>query len=59
MRDSWQNFKDWKNDNYVLKMNEIWYNGILNIIKKYRLKWLQWIEELLQNYKEVKAEYLK
>lgn len=59
IRDSWQNFKDWKNDNYVLKMNETWYNGILNIIKKYRLEWLQWIEELLQNYREVKAEYLK
>lgn len=59
MRDSWQNFKDWKNDNYVLKMNETWYNRILNIIKKYRLEWLQWIEELLQNYREVKAEYLK
>lgn len=58
IRDSWQNFKDWKNDNYVLKMNETGYNWILNIIKKYRTEWLNWISELIKKYQEVKAEFL-
>lgn len=59
IRDSWQNFKDWNNDNYIYKMDESWYNWILNIIKKYRTEWLNWIRQLLQNYQEIKSEYLK
>ena len=57
--DSWQNFKDNNNDNYIEKMNESGYNWILNIIKKYRTGWLNWISELIQNYEENKAEFIK
>ena len=48
--DSWQNFKDWKNDNFILKMNNDWYNCVLNIIKKYRTEWLDWLFELIDKY---------
>ena len=56
--DCWQNFKDNNNDNYILKMNEAWYNWILNIIKTYRIGWLSWISKLLCAYKDTKAEFL-
>ena len=56
--DCWQNFKDNNNDNYVLKMNESWYDWILNIIKTYRTEWLNWISKLLHDYEDAKAKFL-
>ena len=56
--DSWQNFRVWNNDNYILKVNEEWYEWTLNIIKKYREEWLDWIVQLLQEYEKVKAEFI-
>lgn len=57
--DSWQNFRVWNNDNYILKMNEAGYKWTLNIIKKYREQWLDWISQLIQDYETNKAEFLK
>jgi hypothetical protein len=59
IRDTWHNFKDWSNDNYVLKMNDAWYNWILNIIKMYRKNWIKWILQMLQDYNDIKAQFLK
>lgn len=45
--DSWHNVVSGGNDNFVSKMTDTGYHWVLNIIKKYRTEWLEWLSKLL------------
>ncbi len=57
--DAWQNYKEWKIDNFVFKINDRGYKWILEIIKSYRINWIKWLEEIIKEYEEKKAEFIQ
>lgn len=56
--DAGENYKDWCNDNFVYKLQENWYKWTLEIVKTYRLEWMNWIRRLIMEYEQKKADYI-
>ena len=57
--DAGQNYKEWKIDNFVSKINDHGYKWILEIIKSYKINWIKWLEEIIKEYEENKAEFIQ
>ena len=55
--DAWENYKDWCNDNFVYKLNEHWYDWMLQIVKALRLEWIDWIRKIIKEYEDNKKKY--
>ncbi len=56
--DAGENYKDWCNDNFIYKLQESWYQWTLEIIKIYRLEWINWIRKLIKEYEQKKWEFI-
>ena len=59
MYDAWENYKDWCNDNFVYKLEETGYNWTLEIIKSYRLEWIEGIRKLIKEYEAKKTSFIQ
>ena len=59
MYDAWENYKDWCNDNFVYKLKENGYRWTLDIIKIYRLEWIEWIRKVIKEYEVKKANFIE
>ena len=57
--DAGENYKNWGNDNFVYKLEENGYQGTLEIIKTYRLEWIDWIKRLIKEYEQKKAQFIE